>query len=124
MALVFGGRLEFWEPAARIRVRHATASVRAEAQHTAVGRHDDGLPPSRPQVLERWHDTIASPLSDQVDDGLVQLVDGQFRILKRVTDRNNDLFSLLLRQAYAVRKGRVRRDSGQRGQPNRKIISS
>ena len=82
------------------------------------------MPPSRPQILECGHDTIASPLADQVDDGLVQLVDGQFLIFERVTDGINDLVGLLRRQAYAVRKRRVCRDSGERGHPHRKIISS
>lgn len=95
-----------------------------EAEHVAVTRHADQLPPPWPQILKCRHDSFACPPPDPADDGLVQLLNGQFSLGKRVTDGSNDLLSLHVRQPDAVGKWRLCRDGRQRGCPYREIIGS
>ena len=91
-------RPESRQPAARIGIGDASALVRTEAQHAAVGSHADRLPPARPQVLESGHHAIASPGPHQVNDRAIQLIKSQLGILQRVADGIDDLLSLYRRR--------------------------
>ena len=50
--------------------------------------------------------TRSRPTADQVDDGLVQLIDVS-SASRRAADGINDFFGLLRREAYTVRKWRM-----------------